>query len=210
MHGKFLAAAAVTAFCAALCGCSSDFSSPEPSLQGAQGGMSDLSLPPTYAGPDIFESAEVSRVEFTPIEQGTALADEHTDCLQTVDCETGLPSSDFYRDENGNVCIGYQWTLCDWLGGNLAQAIALYVPGTTQIPNYLNLTPDIDHGYVGPNPGGCYIMTTYITYTVPPQVHGNFTLDWAQAVNYGTSCPPLVTFCGWPLSQPANPFTVHL
>ena len=207
MQSRFLTVAAVMVSFVCLLSCSDNISSPQPT---PQNDTFDLSLPPTYSGPTIFESAEVTRIEIAPLAGEAARGDEHCDCLQTVDCETGLPSYDFYRGENGKVCIGFQWTMCDWLGGDLAQAIALYVPGTTQIPNYLNLTPDIDHGYLGPNPGGCYLLTTYISYSVPPQAHGNFTLDWAQAANYGSSCPPLVAFCGWPLSQPATPFTVHL
>jgi hypothetical protein len=207
MHKGIFAGAAVMVFFTCLLSCSDNISSPQAP---EEGNTFDLSLPPTYSGPAILETAVVTGIDITPVEKGAALGDEHCDCLQTVDCLTGLPSSDFYRGEDGEVCIGFQWTLCDWLGGNAAEAIALYIPGTTRIPDYLNLESDIELGYLNPNPGGCYIMTTYVSYTVPPQVHGNFTLDWAQAVNYGTSCPPLVAFCGWPLSQPASPFTVHL
>jgi hypothetical protein len=172
--------------------------------------MADLSMPSTYDGEKLFEGAVVSDIVIEITEYDGTNGIEHSDCLSTVDCETGLQSLDFYRDEFGDVYIGYQWTLCDWEGGDLAQAIAIYLPGTTQILDYLMLTSDIAHGFVGPNPGGCYIMTTNITYSIPGGIHGNFTLDWASAVNYGSQCPPLVTFCGWPLSQPADPFTVHL
>jgi hypothetical protein len=207
MKGQFFTLVAGMVFLASVIGCSrTDL----PSQPQEETGMAGLSLPNTYEGTRIFDSAEITHIEMTITELEEAAGAEHSDCLNTVDCETELPSFDFYRDQNGDVCIGYQTTLCDWQGGNAAQAIALYRPGTTHIPDYLMLTSDIDLGYIGPNPGGCYLMTVYLTYSIPGGVHGNFTVDWASAVNYGTHCPPLVTFCGWPLSQPANPFRVHL
>jgi len=158
----------------------------------------------------IFSEGIVTNVEIEITDYSATAGLEHSDCLTTVDCTTGAPSLDFSRDVNGDVCIGYQYTLCDWEGGQLSQAIALYLPGTTQITGYLMLTSNIDHGFIDPNPGGCYLMTTNITYSIPPQIQGDFAVEWASAVNYGPNCPPLVTFCGWPLSQPADPITVHL
>ncbi|MFQ6105252.1 MAG: hypothetical protein ACE5OP_13335 [Candidatus Glassbacteria bacterium] len=209
MHRRLLTLFIASAFLGILSGCSDKVSSPEPDVQGDELG---LSLPNTYDGMKIFEDAVVTGVEVVVSEKDATLGIEHTDCLRTIDCDTGLESYDFYRDENDDVCIGYEWTLCDWEGGDLSQAIALYLPGTTHIPDYLWLTSNIPHGYVGPNPGGCYIMQTFITYSIPGWIHGDFTIEWVQAVNYGPNCPPLVAFCGWPLDgdEWADPFTVHL
>ncbi len=207
MHRTFAAALTAAFVAVGITGCTGDSTLPDsPSPES----MFDLTSPGTYEGPQIFGDAVVTAVEVSLTEIDATMDSEHIDCLGTVDCETGLPSSDFYRDEFGDVCIGYQWTLCDWEGGNVAQAIALYLPGTTQILDYLMLTEDIAAGYKDPNPGGCYLMTTYVTYSIPGGIHGDFTIDWATAINYGSQCPPLITFCGWPLGQPADPIVVHL
>lgn len=208
MHTRFFAVLFSVLLFAGLTGCSSDLSSPDSPEQDT---MYGLSSDGTYDGIEFLQNGELSHYEITPIESGATLQEEHYSCNWTIDCDSGSPSYDFYRDVGGSVCIGYSTTICDWTGGNLALAIALYWPGTSGILDYVMLTEDYDHGYVPPSPpGGCWLLSTYITYSIPGGIQGDFPVDWASAVNHGTQCPPLNHFCGWPLSLTPDPFTVHL
>jgi hypothetical protein len=208
MHKRLFAVLIAAALVTSFTSCSNDLSSPEAPQQDD---MFNLSTDGTYDGLMLFENAAITHIEITPIEQTATMDEEHFSCNYTVDCDTGAPSFDFYRDGGGAVCVGYSTTICDWTGGNLAQAIAVYWPWTSAILDYILIHEDIDHGYIAPSPpGGCYLLTVEITYNLPGGLHGDFTVDWASACNHGTMCPPLNHFCGWPLATTPDAFVIHL
>lgn len=161
----------------------------------------------------IFSSSKITSFNIEKASQGSGngglvTEEEVYECVGTVECGTWAPTSDFSR--NGNeVCIGYQTTICPWEGGDMTLAVPLYLPGASEPSDYLILSEDLYQGYV-PYLPQCTLLTFEVTYNVSEGTQGDFTLDWISTINHGTVNPPFSGYCGWPLSEPPEPFVVHL
>jgi len=189
----------------------------------ANEGNDDFVFPyPGSSSDPMTEATAVSNVHLTAVRSSelpnVPSATESYLCLWTSGTyfETGTWNwtdldFTFTVGSDGTLTIETINALCDPVGGLLTTAAAFYYPATeTKALNY-DLFGSVYWGYIPGLPTGwCWILMVDWGWSGVPHSHGiTVTVDWAGAYNHGTSIPPLMGFCGFPLpNNPPPPFNI--
>jgi len=129
--------------------------------------------------------------------------------------ETGIWSYEdkvfeFSVTSDGILSVEFITAICGSETTNLTTAYGVYYPVDEEDMNDYSLFGTVYWGYIPPFPSGwCWILCADCTWTSVPSSHGvQVSVDWASAVGYGDSIPPVSGMCGWPLNMPPPPFTI--
>jgi len=135
---------------------------------------------------------------------GESARQEYIDCLWSSSTVIWNPDS-----ASCDITVETIDALCNPVGGILTTAQAFYRANASKVSDYYVLG-DIYWGYVPGLPTGwCWILMVDWTFTGIPILPGVFWFDRAAAYNHGYTIPPIMGYCGWPLSEPPNPFPIH-
>lgn len=100
--------------------------------------------------------------------------------------------------------------LCNPVAGNLTTMTAFYKANAKKVDDVFLGPLSVTWGYLPSLPSGwCWIFMVYWEYGTIPYLPDEYWFDRASAYNHGDLYPPILGYCGWPLSTPPDPFLVH-